>query len=54
MFTFNSPQDEVILVLVERTDGWAQGMNAAGKVGFFPLSYVRELEVDEKPDMPSV
>ena len=47
-------QDEVILVLVERTDGWCQGINANGVVGFMPLSYVQELPPDEEPSMPTV
>jgi hypothetical protein len=47
-------QGEVILVLVERTDGWCQGINQHGRVGFFPLSYVREVEPTEKHSMPVV
>lgn len=44
-------QDEIVLVLVERSDGWCQGINAAGEVGFFPLSYVREIREHEDPRM---
>eukprot|EP00042_Codosiga_hollandica_P042281 m.385994 g.385994 ORF g.385994 m.385994 type:complete len:238 (+) comp56294_c0_seq10:154-867(+) len=43
-----------LLLLLERSDGWSQGINAQGQLGFFPHSYVRPLEHGEHTTMPSV
>eukprot|EP00042_Codosiga_hollandica_P042282 m.385937 g.385937 ORF g.385937 m.385937 type:complete len:811 (+) comp56294_c0_seq5:255-2687(+) len=42
-----------LLLLLERSDGWSQGINAQGQLGFFPHSYVRPLEHGEHTTMPS-
>jgi hypothetical protein len=40
---FVALQGECILLLLEQADGWSQGINSSGRVGFFPQSYVRPL-----------
>ncbi|EDQ86840.1 uncharacterized protein MONBRDRAFT_10544 [Monosiga brevicollis MX1] len=35
---------EMLYFLVERDDGWANGMNLHGQVGFFPSSYVEHMD----------
>eukprot|EP00052_Salpingoeca_macrocollata_P028983 m.287042 g.287042 ORF g.287042 m.287042 type:complete len:311 (+) comp22928_c6_seq24:149-1081(+) len=37
-------QNEIVYVLVVRDDGWMQGLNTRGEVGFFPQTYVQVLD----------
>ena len=41
-------------MIVSRDDGWCQGINASGLVGFFPQSYVRPVEAGEQVNMHKV
>eukprot|EP00042_Codosiga_hollandica_P016952 m.44767 g.44767 ORF g.44767 m.44767 type:complete len:800 (+) comp47071_c0_seq1:13-2412(+) len=41
-------EGDSILLLLERDDGWAQGINSAGRIGFYPSNYARPVQAGDQ------